>query len=296
MSRNVALITGVSGQDGSYLAELLLAKGYDVHGVVRRNSDFTSRRIDPILFKPGFETHYGDIVDASSLHSLLEKIAPTEIYNLAAQSHVAVSFDVPDYSAQANALGPLRLLSAIRETQLPARFYQASTSELFGGVPATAPQNERTAFTPHSPYAAAKLFAHWTTVNYRDAYGLHASNGILFNHESPRRGRTFATKKITTAVARIAQGRQSVLKLGNLDARRDWGYAPEYVEVMWRMLQKDDPNDYVIGTGVTISVRRFAELAFSVIGIELVWRGSGPDEVGVDKKTGDLRVDRKSVV
>jgi GDPmannose 4,6-dehydratase len=289
-TEKIALITGVTGQDGSYLAELLLAKGYRVHGLVRRNSDFTSRRIDPILFHARFTTHYGDVVDTSSLHSMLAKTRPTEVYHLAAQSHVAVSFGVPDYSAQVNALGTLRLLNAIREVGLDARFYQASSSELYGGLPGSEPQDEHTPFTPRSPYSTGKLFAYWTTVNYRDAYGMHASNGILFNHESPRRGRNFVTKKITQAVARIARGEQSTLKLGNLSAQRDWGYAPEYVEAMWRMLQRDKPGDYVIGTGISYSVRSFVELCFDVVGIKIAWSGSGSAEVGRDARSGDVRV------
>jgi len=286
----IALITGVTGQDGSYLAEFLLAKGYRVHGLVRRNSDFTSRRIDPILFHERFTTHYGDVVDTSSLHSILAKTGPTEVYHLAAQSHVAVSFGVPDYSAQVNALGTLRLLNAIREVGLDARFYQASSSELYGGLPGTEPQDLDTPFAPRSPYSTGKLFAYWTTVNYREAYGMHASNGILFNHESPRRGRNFVTKKITQAVARIARGEQSVLKLGNLSAERDWGYAPEYVEAMWRMLQRDRPGDYVIGTGVSQSVRNFVELCFEVVNVKIAWSGSGETEVGRDSRSGDVRV------
>jgi GDPmannose 4,6-dehydratase len=289
-SKKVALITGVTGQDGSYLAELLLAKGYRVHGLVRRNSDFTSKRIDPILFHERFTTHYGDVVDTSSLHSLLAKTQPTEVYHLAAQSHVAVSFGVPDYSAQVNALGTLRLLNAIREVGIPTRFYQASSSELFGGVPGSEPQSEDTPFTPRSPYSTGKLFAYWTTVNYRDAYGMHASNGILFNHESPRRGRNFVTKKISQAVARIARKEQEFVKLGNLSAERDWGYAREYVEAMWRILQSDAPDDYVIGTGVSYSVRQFAEFCFDVVGVRLEWKGAGADEKGYDAATGDLRV------
>jgi GDPmannose 4,6-dehydratase len=285
-----ALITGVTGQDGSYLAEFLLDKGYRVHGLVRRNSDFTSKRIDPILFHERFTTHYGDVVDTSSLHSILAKTRPAEVYHLAAQSHVAVSFGVPDYSAQVNALGTLRLLNAIREVGLDARFYQASSSELYGGLPGTEPQDEHTPFAPRSPYSTGKLFAYWTTVNYRDAYGMHASNGILFNHESPRRGRNFVTKKISQAVARIARGEQSVLKLGNLSAERDWGYAPEYVEAMWRMLQRDKPGDYVIGTGVAHSVRDFVELCFDVVGVKIAWSGSGPSEVGRDARSGEIRV------
>lgn len=289
-NEKVALITGVTGQDGSYLAELLLAKGYRVHGLVRRNSDFTSKRIDPILFHDRFTTHYGDVVDTTSLHSLLAKTQPAEVYHLAAQSHVAVSFGVPDYSAQVNALGTLRLLNAIREVGVPSRFYQASSSELFGGVPGSEPQDENTPFTPRSPYSTGKLFAYWTTVNYRDAYGMHASNGILFNHESPRRGRNFVTKKISQAVARIARKEQSVIKLGNLSAERDWGYAPEYVEAMWRMLQSDKPGDYVIGTGHSYSVRQFAEFCFAAVGVRLEWSGQDADEKGHDASTGQLRV------
>jgi len=290
MAKKIALITGVTGQDGSYLAELLLAKGYEVHGIVRRNSDFTSKRIDGILSKPKFQTHYGDVVDSSSLHALLARLQPAEIYNLAAQSHVGVSFSIPDYSAQADALGTLRLLSAIREVGLKARFYQASTSEQFGGLPDSVPQSEKTPFTPRSPYATAKLFAYWSTANYRDAYGMHASNGILFNHESPRRGRTFVTKKISQAVARIARGEQEVLRLGNLSAERDWGYAPEYVEAMWMMLQQAQPSDLVIGTGTSHSVRQFAEFCFAEAGIEIVWSGKGEAETGKDRRTGKVRV------
>lgn len=289
-SQKVALITGVTGQDGSYLAELLLAKGYQVHGLVRRNSDFTSKRIDPILFHERFATHYGDVVDTSSLHSLLAKTRPDEVYHLAAQSHVAVSFGVPDYSAQVNALGTLRLLNAIREVGLSTRFYQASSSELFGGVPGSEPQGEDTPFTPRSPYSTGKLFAYWTTVNYREAYGMHASNGILFNHESPRRGRNFVTKKISQAVARIARKEQALITLGNLSAERDWGYAPEYVEAMWRILQSDTPGDYIIGTGVSGSVRQFTEFCFDVVGVRLEWTGSGAEEKGYDAATGALRV------
>jgi GDPmannose 4,6-dehydratase len=288
--RKVALISGVTGQDGSYLAELLLAKGYEVHGIVRRNSDFTSKRIDRILFNDRFQTHYGDVVDSSSLHALLARVQPSEIYNLAAQSHVGVSFSVPDYSAQVDALGTLRLLSAIREVGLDARFYQASTSVLYGGLPETVPQSECTPFTPRSPYATAKLFAYWSTCNYRDAYGLHASNGILFNHESPRRGRNFVTKKISQAVARIARGEQEVLKLGNLSAERDWGYAPEYVEAMWLMMQQPKPDDLVIGTGTSHSVRQFAEFCFAAAGIEIAWTGKGATETGTDRRTGKVLV------
>lgn len=290
MISKTALITGVTGQDGSYLAQFLLAKGYKVHGIVRRNSDFTSKRIDPFLYAEKFVTHYGDVVDSSSLHVLLERVRPDEVYNLAAQSHVGISFSVPDYSSQVNALGTLRLLTSLKEVGLPARFYQASTSELFGGLPGSEPQSETTPFTPRSPYAAAKLFALWTTVNFREAYGMHASNGILFNHESPRRGRNFVTKKISLAVARIARGEQDLVKLGNLSAQRDWGYAPDYVEAMWMMLQRDEASDYVVGTGRSYSVREFVEVCFREIGVEIVWRGSGVDEVGIDAASGTVRV------
>lgn len=289
-ARKAALITGVTGQDGSYLAELLLAKDYEVHGIVRRNSDFTSKRIDRILFQDNFVTHYGDVVDSSSLHALLVKTQPTEIYNLAAQSHVGVSFSIPDYSAQVDALGTLRLLTALRDVGLNARFYQASTSELFGGLPDTVPQNEQTPFKPRSPYATAKLFAYWATCNYRDAYGMHACNGIFFNHESPRRGRNFVTKKISQAVARIARGEQKILNLGNLSAERDWGYAPEYVEAMWQMMQQPVAHDLVIGTGVSYTVRQFADFCFATVGIEIVWSGAGASEIGRDRRTGAVRV------
>lgn len=285
-----ALITGVTGQDGSYLAEFLLAKGYEVHGIVRRNSDFTSKRIDNFLFAGNFTTHYGDVIDSSSLHALLEKVQPTEVYNLAAQSHVGISFSIPDYSSQVDALGTLRLLSCIREVGLDARFYQASTSELYGGIAGTAPQNEQTAFTPRSPYASAKLFSYWVTSNYRDAYGMHASNGIMFNHESPRRGRNFVTKKISQAVARIVRGDQDILQLGNLSTVRDWGYAPEYVEAMWMMLQRPEPDDFVIGTGAAYSVREFVQFCFAEFGVEVVWQGGGVDEVGRNRKTNELLV------
>lgn len=290
MAQNVALITGVTGQDGSYLAELLLAKGYEVHGIVRRNSDFTSRRIDSFLFHERFHTHYGDMVDSMSMHAILSKVQPTEVYHLAAQSHVGVSFMTPDYSAQVNALGTLRLLGVIREVGLNAKFYQASTSELFGGEPGTAPQTEKTPFRPRSPYASAKLFAYWTTVGYRQAYGMHASNGILFNHESPRRGRNFVTKKISQAVARIVRGEQDVLKLGNLSAQRDWGYAPEFVEAMWLMMQLPDPGDYIIGTGSSYSVRQFVELCFEEVGITVEWDGQGVDETGRDSRSGRILI------
>lgn len=288
----VALITGVTGQDGAYLAELLLDKGYVVHGVRRRSSAFNTGRIDHLLVDrheedAKFYIHYGDMTDSTNLLRLIQQTQPTEIYNLAAQSHVAVSFETPEYTANADALGTLRLLEAIRILGLEneTRFYQASTSELYGDTK-IAPQSETTPFQPRSPYAAAKLYAYWMTVNYRDAYGFHASNGILFNHESPIRGETFVTRKITRAVAAIHNGTQDKIYLGNLEARRDWGHAREFVKGMWQILQQDKPGDYVLATGETHSVREFVEAAFAHIGIELEWRGSGVDEVGINTKTG----------
>lgn len=278
-----AFITGVTGQDGSYLAEFLLNKGYQVHAIIRRSSVFTTNRIDHILNNPNFHSYHGDLTDSSNLHTLLLRIKPDEIYNLGAQSHVAVSFEVPEYTAEVDAIGTIRLLDAIKDLGQKPKFYQASTSELFGGLPNTAPQNEATPFYPKSPYGAAKLYAYWVTVNYREAYGLFACNGILFNHESPRRGETFVTKKITKAVARIFQGRQDCLFLGNLDAKRDWGYAKDYVECMWLMLQQETPSDYVIASGETYSVRDFVNFAFNEVGIFLKWQGSGVEEVGINK-------------
>ena len=268
-----ALITGITGQDGSYLAELLLSKGYEVHGVIRRSSSFNTGRIDSIYQDPHdpgrrLILHYGDLNDASSLNTILRRCKPDEIYNLGAQSHVRVSFDVPEYTAEVTGLGTLRLLEAIRELDLRPRFYQASSSELFGSAPP--PQSEQTPFQPRSPYACAKAYAFYITKNYREAYGLFAVNGILFNHESPRRGETFVTRKITRALARIVLGRQDKLYLGNLDARRDWGYAPEYCEAMWLMLQQEKPDDYVIATGETHTVREFLEEAFGYVGLD--WR------------------------
>jgi GDPmannose 4,6-dehydratase len=266
----IALITGITGQDGSYLAELLLKKGYEVHGLIRRASTFNTSRIDH-LFKDPHEPdnklhlHYGDITDSSGITNLLREIAPDEVYNLAAQSHVMVSFTMPTYTAQVDAVGTIALLEAIRSSKLQTKFYQASTSELFGSTPP--PQNELSPFHPRSPYAAAKLYAYWTTVNYRDAYGLHATNGILFNHESPRRGETFVTRKITRAVANIANGSDEKLYLGNLEAIRDWGYAKEYVESMWLMLQQEKPDDYVVATGVGTTVREFCQEAFSYVNL-----------------------------
>jgi GDPmannose 4,6-dehydratase len=289
-----ALITGVTGQDGSYLAELLLDKGYEVHGTIRRSSTFNTQRIDDIFQDPHddelpFETHYGEMTDASNLSRLVESIEPDEIYNLAAQSNVAVSFKQPQYTANTNALGTLRLLDAIRESRVDTKFYHASTSELYGGQTGE-PLNEDSPFQPRSPYAVSKLFAHWITVNYRQSYGLHASNGICFNHESPRRGKRFVTRKISRAVAKITQGKQDILYLGNLDAKRDWGYAPEYVEGMWQIVNSEEPGDYVLATGETNTVRSFVENAFEVAGVNIEWKGEGVDEVGYDVKTGEILV------
>lgn len=286
-----AFITGVTGQDGSYLAELLLEKGYEVHAIVRRSSVFTTQRIDHLLGRKNFYTYHGDLTDSSNLHTLLFKIQPDEIYNLGAQSHVAVSFEVPEYTAEVDAIGTIRLLDAIKDLGMSPRFYQASTSELFGGLPESAPQSESTPFYPRSPYGAAKLYAYWVTVNYREAYGLYACNGILFNHESPRRGETFVTKKITKAVAAIQKGTQQVLKLGNLNAKRDWGYAKDYAEAMWLMLQQESPDDFVIATGQTYSVRDFVEMAFRQVGIDIGWTGSGINEKGYDQHSGNVRVE-----
>ncbi len=279
--RRIALITGVTGQDGAYLSELLLAKGYTVHGIKRRSSSFNTGRIehlyqDPHVDDPRFVLHYGDMTDATNLIRIVQETQPDEIYNLAAQSHVQVSFETAEYTANADALGTLRLLEAIRLLGLvnKTRFYQASTSELYGNAPA-APQNESTPFYPRSPYAAAKIYAYWIVVNYREAYGVHASNGILFNHESPLRGETFVTRKITRAAAAIHLGLQERLYLGNLDAQRDWGHAKEYVRGMWLMLQQDKPDDYVLATGQTTSVRGFVEKAFRKVGAEIEWRGKG---------------------
>lgn len=290
-----ALITGITGQDGSYLAELLLDKDYEVHGIIRRSSSFNTARIDHLFNDPSIYgrrlfLHHGDVTDTSSLNRLLEKISPEEIYNLAAQSHVKVSFEIPEYTTEVDALGTLRFLDAIRETGVKTRFYQASTSELYGKVK-SAPQDENTPFYPRSPYGVAKLFGFWIIVNYREAYDLFAVNGILFNHESPRRGETFVTRKITIAAARIKLGLQKTLKVGNLNAKRDWGYAPEYVEGMWRMLQADRPQDFVLATGETHSVRDFAEAAFRELDLELSWEGEGPDEKGITKKTGKTVVE-----
>lgn len=285
-----AFITGVTGQDGSYLAELLLSKGYEVHSIIRRSSTFTTKRVDHLMGKEKFLTYHGDLTDSSNLHRLISNIKPDEVYNLGAQSHVGVSFEVPEYTAEVDAIGAVRLLDAIRDVGLDCKFYQASTSELFGGLPDTVPQSEITPFYPRSPYAAAKIYAYWLTVNYREAYDLYACNGILFNHESPRRGETFVTKKITKAVANIHKGRQSYLELGNLDAKRDWGYAKEYVELMWLMLQQDEPDDYVAATGKAYTIREFVQMAFQEVGITLSWEGEGVNEVGRDSVSGKTLV------
>ena len=297
----IALITGITGQDGAYLAELLLGKGYIVHGIKRRSSSFNSARIDHIYQDPHipdahFQIHYGDMTDSANLIRIVQTVQPDEIYNLAAQSHVQVSFETPEYTANADATGALRLLEAIRLLGFSGktRFYQASTSELFGKVRET-PQKETTPFYPRSPYGVAKLYAYWITVNYREAYGIHASNGILFNHESPIRGETFVTRKITRAVAAIHLGVQKTLFIGNLDAKRDWGHARDYVEGMWRIVQQQEPDDYILATGETHSVREFVELAFAGVGRKIEWRGKGIDEAGIDFSTGDtvVRIDSR---
>jgi GDPmannose 4,6-dehydratase len=287
-----ALITGVTGQDGSYLAELLLGKGYEVHGLKRRASLFNTERVEHLYQDPHeadqrFILHYGDMTDATNLIRVVQEVQPDEIYNLAAQSHVAVSFETPEYTADTTALGPLRLLEAIRILGLvdKTRFYQASTSELFGNS-GTAVQSEMTPFSPRSPYAAAKLYAYWITANYREAYGMYACNGILFNHESPRRGETFVTRKVTRGLARIAAGLESSVWLGNLDARRDWGHAADFTEMMWLMLQQDTPDDYVIATGTSYSVRELVEIAGASLDYDIAWRGEGVEEVGFDTKSG----------
>ena len=292
-----ALITGATGQDGAYLAELLLGKGYVVHGIKRRSSSFNTARVDHLYRDPHeegirFHLHYGDVTDATNLIRIVQETQPDEIYNLAAQSHVQVSFETPEYTANADALGTLRLLEAMRilGREKLTRFYQASTSELYGKAQET-PQKETTPFYPRSPYAAAKLYAYWITVNYREAYGMHASNGILFNHESPIRGETFVTRKITRAVAAIELGLQSTLFLGNLNAKRDWGHARDYVEGMWRIVQQDEPDDYVLATGEAHSVREFVGKAFACVGRTIVWKGEGADEKGLDQKSGEVLIE-----
>ena len=291
MTKKTALITGVTGQDGSYLAEFLLQEGYEVHAILRRASVFTTKRIDHIIEHERLYTYHGDLTDSSNLHRLLMQIQPDEIYNLGAQSHVGVSFEVPEYTAEVDGLGVIRLLDVLRDLGPDCRYYQASTSELFGGIPGTEPQSETTPFYPKSPYGTAKLYAYWATVNYRESYGLYACNGILFNHESPRRGETFVTKKITKAVARIHQGRQASLTLGNMDAKRDWGHAKDYVYAQWLMLQQDLPTDYVIATGETHTVREFVELSFKQIGVEIDWQGAGVNEKGIDSSSGKILVE-----
>ncbi len=292
-----ALITGITGQDGSYLTELLLENGYEVHGIIRRSSSFNTGRIDHLYKDPHLDgvklfLHYGDLTDSSNICRMIEKYQPDEIYNLGAQSHVQVSFECPEYSADADALGVLRILDAIKDMRIKTRFYQASTSELYGKVQEV-PQKETTPFYPRSPYAVAKQYGFWITKNYREAYGLHASNGILFNHESPRRGETFVTRKITMAVARIHRGLQDCFYMGNIDARRDWGYAKDYVKMMWMMLQQEQPDDYVVATGEMHTVREFIEKAFERVGRRIEWQGKGVDEVGIDTTTGKvvMRID-----
>lgn len=297
MGNKTALISGITGQDGAYLAELLISKGYRVHGIKRRSSSFNTGRVDHLYQDPHqpdavFEMHYGDLTDSTNLIRIMQEVQPDEIYNLAAQSHVQVSFETPEYTANSDAIGTLRFLEAMRilGMEKTSRFYQASTSELYGKVQET-PQRETTPFYPRSPYAAAKLYAYWITVNYREGYGMHASNGILFNHEGPTRGETFVTRKITRAVAAIHHGQQEKLYLGNLDAKRDWGHARDYVEGMWRILQQDEPDDYVLATGETHAVREFVELAFAETGVTIEWSGAGVDEKGVDSKTGNVLVE-----
>lgn len=294
MSR-VALITGITGQDGSYLTELLLGKGYEVHGIIRRHSTPCTDRIDHLLedkqYKDRLFLHYGDLTDTSCLSNIINTYKPDEVYNLAAQSHVGISFEVPEYTADVTGVGTLRILEAIHQSGLNCKYYQASTSELFGGLPETAPQSEATPFYPKSPYGAAKLYSYWITVNYRESYNLFACNGILFNHESPRRGDNFVTRKITIAVANLMAGKQEKLSLGNMDAKRDWGFAGDYVEGMWRILQQDKPGDYVLATNETHTVREFVELAFAEVGVTVEWKGNGVEEKGYDKATGKLLVD-----
>jgi GDPmannose 4,6-dehydratase len=288
-----ALITGITGQDGSYLTEFLLERGYEVHGIVRRASNFNTARIDHVYDSRSdgrLQLHYGDLIDSSCLNRILEEVAPEEIYNLGAQSHVHISFQTPEFTTETNAIGTLRILDAIKKVGISTRFYQASSSELFGGVSPVA-QSELSPFYPRSPYACAKLYAYWITVNYREAYGMFACNGVLYNHESPRRGEVFVTRKVTRGVARIVRGKQDRLFIGNLNAKRDWGYAKEYVEAMWLMLQQPHPDDYVIATGAAHSVRELVEVAFSHVGIALDWVGAGADERGIERGTGRVLVE-----
>lgn len=300
MNKKIALITGITGQDGSYLTEILLKKDYEVHGIIRRSSSFNTGRIDHLynnaeLLNKRLFLHYGDVTDTSNLNRLIEKTQPTEIYNLAAQSHVKVSFEIPEYTAEVDAIGTLRFLDAIRETGVRTKFYQASTSELYGKVQEI-PQNEKTPFYPRSPYGVAKIYGYWIVINYREAYNLFACNGILFNHESPRRGETFVTRKITRAASRIILGLQDRLLLGNLNAKRDWGYAPEYCEGMWLMLQQNTPDDYVLATGETHMVREFTELTFKELGIEIEWEGKNKDEKGIISKISDTSlIEKKNI-
>ena len=284
-----ALITGITGQDGSYLTEFLLEKGYEVFGIVRRASMFNRHRLEHLHNNKNLKLLYGDLTDSSNLNRILEKVEPDEIYNLAAQSHVGVSFEVPEYTAEVDAVGTLRFLDAIKDSHLNTKFYQASTSELYGKVQEV-PQTEKTPFYPRSPYAVAKLYAYWIVVNYREAFNIHASNGILFNHESPRRGENFVTRKITLGVAKIKAGKEDTIFLCNLDSKRDWGYAPDYVRMMWMMLQQDNPDDYVVATNEMHTVREFVEKSFLVSGVDVVWEGSGDKEIGRDKRSGKMIV------
>ncbi|MBP5152253.1 MAG: GDP-mannose 4,6-dehydratase [Lachnospiraceae bacterium] len=291
-----ALITGITGQDGSYLSEFLLEKGYEVHGLIRRQSTMNNtERIEHLINDPGlkgrFFLHFSDMTDSSNLYRLLSEIKPDEVYNLAAQSHVGISFEVPEYTAEATGVATIKLLEAVRNSNPKARFYQASTSELFGGIPGTAPQSEKTPFYPKSPYGAAKLYSYWITVNYRESYGMFACNGILFNHESPRRGENFVTRKITLGIADILSGKKEKLSLGNLDAKRDWGFAGDYIKGMWLILQQDEPDDFVLATNETHTVREFVVKAFARAGVELEFKGTGVDEKAYDVKTGKLMVD-----
>jgi len=286
-----ALITGISGQDGSYLAELLLAKGYIVHGMLRRSSVFTTERIDHLFQNPYLKLHHGDLNDSSNILGLIREINPDEIYHLGAQSHVGVSFEVPEYTGDVSGLGTLRILNALKLLNTEIKLYNASTSEMFGGLPGTQPQNETTIFHPRSPYGVAKLYAHWLAINYREAFDLNISNGILFNHESPRRGKTFVTRKVTLGVSKQYAGGHESIKLGNLEAVRDWGFAGDYVKAMWMMLQQDKGDDFVIATGVACTVREFVQKAYSVIGMEIEWRGSGSSEVGINPQTNQTLVE-----
>jgi len=285
-----ALITGITGQDGSYLSEHLLDLGYEVHGIIRRSSVFTTKRIDHLMENPSLHLHHGDLNDSSNLSNLISKVTPHEIYHLGAQSHVGVSFEVPEYTGDVSGLGTIRLLNAIKSLSPDSKLYNASTSEMFGGIPGSSPQNELTSFHPRSPYGAAKLYAHWITINYRESFGLFASNGILFNHESPRRGETFVTRKITRHVAAWKYGNKTPLRLGNLDAIRDWGFAGEYVQAMHLMLQHDKADDFVIATGRGATVRNFVETAYKCVNADIEWRGEGLDEIGINRVSGETLV------